>query len=321
MPRIRNYSEQETHDLLETFVFPQECDSPFFPADAPRKFVGSFIEKRIDAKATHLNLERAARLIRFFALRDRIGQIVALLAGGEKVPTDVKRSCHIIVTAGELGQPPEQKSAVDYFQKLVGGSLAPNTFDLLIPTFFSLPPKTPDAALTKRVHDTAEDCEKKGPASQLGELMEYDERQMPWMLEAKTKKDTILGMKPGPERLGRWAEVYLGFDHNTPFMWHESAGYGLLADFWDIGVPDVQSSHTGGDLTLLTKPCPADEAAIKALTDAMAKLDSTPGLDKEYVKMVKTRGYRARGFFLEKFTDDQNQDREQNLRPQDDLIM
>jgi hypothetical protein len=321
VPRIRNYSEQETHNLLETFVFPQECDSPFFPADAPRKFVESFIEKRIDAKCTHLNLERGTRLIRFFALRGRIGQIVALLTGGEKLPTDVKRSCHIIVAAGELGQPTEQKPAVDDFQRLVGGPLAPNTFDLLIPTFFSLPAKTPDAPLTKRVHDAADECEKKGPASQLGELMDYDVRQVPWVVAAKAKKDAILAMKPGPERLGRWAEAYLGFEHDTPFMWHEPAGFGLLADFWDMGVPDAQSSHTGGDLILMTKPTPADQAAIKALTDAMAKLDKTPGLDKEYVKMVKTRGYRARGFFLEEFTDEQKEDREKNLRPQDDLIM
>lgn len=321
MPRIRNYSEQETHDLLESFVFPQECDSPFFPADAPRKFVESFIEKRIDAKATHLNLERAGRLIRFFALRGRIGQIVALLSGGEKVATDVKRACHIISAAAELGQPAEQKIAVDHFQRLTAGPLATGTFDLLIPAFFSLPPKTPDAPLTKRVHDAAEECEKKGPASQLGELMDYDIRQTPWMLAAKAKKDAILAMKPGPERLLRWAEAYLGFDHDTPFMWHEPAGYGLLADFWDMGVPDPQSSHTGGDLVLMSKPCPADEAAIKALTDALGKLDKTPGLDKEYVMMVKTRCYRARAFFLEQFTDEQKEDREKSLRPQDDLIM
>ncbi len=298
MPRQRDFPEDQVKTMLETYVFPKDCHSDLFPSSLRPEVVSPFIRKRVDSKCLEFSMGRATRLARFYVLRDCAGQLAKLLVGGEKSPADIRRSCYLIVSVAELGTPAEQQAAAQAFEQLVAVPAATEVLDVLITTFFSLPARVPADPLKKRIHAALEECERSGPEGKLGELMSYDIRRFPWAVTAKGRKDFFAGMKPGPERLLNWTEAYLGFKTDSPFNWEEQAGVALLADAREQG----------------------DQAAIIALRTVMAKIDPSKE-DAELVKFRKTRGYRARAYFLEKLDEEQSDDQKASLRPQDDLIM
>jgi hypothetical protein len=268
------------------------------PRDLKREAVSGFIRDSLTATAGYMQMDRAMRLVRFYVLEDCIDQLKGFLTGNERTPADLERTCRVIVPVAELGSPPMQQEAVKHVQRLIDLPIARQRLGLLIDTFFNLPVRTPPAALQARVRSSREDVEKNGPEQDLGQLMDYELRELPWMIEEKGRKDGIPLIKDDAARRRKWAEAYLGFDQKTPFRWDEAAGFYFLADVRKAG----------------------DAAAIAALQAAMERID--PKKDKpELVKMRKTRGYRARQYFLESLDEQTQRDRQANLHPQDDLIM
>jgi hypothetical protein len=187
---------------------------------------------------------------------------------------------------------------VKEFERLLAAPVAVDGMETLINTFFSLPPKVASTAITKRVADLLAECERKGPEEKLGHYMEFDIRLLPWVISAKTRKDSILSLPAGPQRLQRWAEAYLAYDSTSPFQWDRHAGFAL-----------VQDGRAAGD-----------PATVKAVTAAMAKIDPNKD-DPALTKFRKTRGYRAREFFLETLTEEEKDDVKDFQRVQDDLIV
>ena len=298
MPRRGQYTDEQVKIMLQSYVLPQGCDAPLMPRDLKPEVVSDFIRDSVNAGLATKSITRAVRLARFYVLRDRAGPLIGLVGGRERNRAELEKSCRLIVAAGELGMAAEQEEAVKQFQRLVDEPVAREGLDVLIETFFSLPPRTPAEPLAKRVRAALEDCEKNGPEGDLGWLMNYDIRDLPWMLEEKARKDAVPTIKDDATRRRRWAEIHLGFDQKNPFNWEEHAGFYLLADVKEAG----------------------DAPAVEALKTAMSRIDPSKD-EEELVKLRKTRGYRARKYFLEPLDEEQEDDLKANLRPQDDLIM
>lgn len=298
MPRQGQYSDTQAKAMLEAYVNPKECGNAMMPRDLKPKVVSDYLRQAITPQSLLIPVKRAVRLVRFYVLRDRVPQLAGLLTGGEKKINDLRRSCDLIVAVGELGAAAEQQAAVKHYERLLGLPLAVEGFPELIETFFSLPPRTPPDALKKRTRAALGEAQKKGPEDQVGQLMNYDIREVPWMLEEKARKDGVPLVKDDVLRRRKWAECYLGYDQKAPFRWEEQAGFYFLADV------------KGAD----------DAAAVAALRAAMSRIDPSKE-DGELVKVRKTRGYRAREYFLDMLNEDEKDDREGNLKPQDDLIM
>jgi hypothetical protein len=297
MPRVGNYTPDETRALLKQYVLPTGCASDPFPTDLRTEWVSAFIRDTVQRDFIGLPMRRATDVVRFYALDDRTGQLAGLFTGSERTFADLQRACYLIVALCELGTADQQQAAVKQFERLVQAPVARDGFQALSETFFSLPPRVPATALAKRVSEARADCERRGPEDKLGDLMEWDERLLPWVLSAKTRKDMIVGLPPGPARLQRWAEAYLAYENTTPFTWDRQAGFAL-----------VQEGRAAGDAV-----------TVKAITGAMAKIDAKKD-DAELTKFRKTRGYHAREFFLEALTEEEKEDQAKETRPQEDLV-
>lgn len=298
MPRQGQYTDAQVKVTLDGYVKPRECASTPMPRDLKPEMVADYVRSAVTADLGYMQMDRAMRLVRFYVLRDSIDHLAGFLAGRERTPADLERSCRVIVAVAELGTPEQQQGAVKQFQRLVDTPPARQRLALLIDTFFSLPARTPPEALKARVRTLREEVAKNGPQEDLGVLMDYDLRELPWMLEEKGRKDSIPQIKDDATRRRKWAEMYLGFDQKTPYRWDEQAGFYFLADVRSAG----------------------DEPAVAALRAAMSRID--PNKDNpDLVKLRKTRGYRARQYFLETLDEKSERDRQANLRPQDDLIM
>jgi len=297
MPRLGTYTDEEAQHVLEQYVVPKECASQPMPIDMLPERVSRFIRDTVRKDLWGLPMRRATDLVRFYALRDRVEQFAGFFTGTEKTRHDVERACRLIVVLSELGTPDQQNLAVREFERLVNSPAAAEGLEVLIETFFSLPPRASSATIRKRVTDLRAACERKGPPEKLGEYMEYDIRQLPWVISAKTRKDSILSLPAGPQRLQRWAEAYLAYENTTPFAWDRHAGFAL-----------VQDGRAAGDA-----------AAVAAIKAAMARIDPNKD-DPELVKFRKTRGYHAREFFLDTLTEEEQDDQKRYTRVQEDLI-
>jgi hypothetical protein len=298
MPRIGNYTEEETRIVLEQYILPKECAADPFTTDLRPEWVSTFVRDSVKKDLIGRPMRRATDVVRFYALRDRTDQLAGFFTGNEKTQNDLERACFLIVTLCELGTPDRQNAAVKEFERLLAAPVAVDGLETLINTFFSLPPKVASTAITKRVSDLRAECERKGPEEKLGHYMEYDIRLLPWVISAKTRKDSILSLPAGPPRLQRWAEAYLAYETTTPFAWDRHAGFALAQDGRAAG----------------------DPATVKAITAAMAKIDPKKD-DAEITKFRKTRGYRAREFFLETLTEEEKDDEKDFQRVQEDLVV
>jgi len=298
MPRIGNYTDKETRAVLEQYIVPKECAAAPFPTALRPDWVSEGVRDIVKSKHTGRTMRRATEIVRFYALRDRVDQFVAFITGGEKTQTDVERTGNLITLVSELGTSAQQSAAVKEFDRLVASPAAAEGLEALIEAFFTLPPKTPSAGIQKRVSDLYTECERKGPEDKLGRFLECDARLLPWAISAKTRKDSILVMPPGPPRLQRWAEAYLAYENTTPFAWDRHAGFGLVQDARDQG----------------------DPAGAQAVAAAMGKIDPKKD-DVEVTKFRKTRGYRARQFFLQPLNEEQEEDERDHSRSQEDLLV
>lgn len=296
MPRLDPCTDEQARGFLEDYVFPKECVTDDFPSGLKQELVSEYLGERITADLTHFSFARAARVLRFYALRDRIDQLIGFLGGGERTSQELDKTCSMIVPIAELGTPAQQKRAVEEFHRLLADRVAEEDFGVLIHTYFSLPSRTPLQPLKDRVHAAAVHCERKGPANKLGELIEYDARLVPWVISAKSVKDGIMREPIGRERFVRLVRAYLVFDFKTPFLWDEQAGFALLAD-----------ARTAGD-----------EAVAEAFKEVMTRADDD---DEEGSKFRKTRAYCARAYFLDQLDEEEEVDRVDNMRMQEDLIM
>jgi len=301
MPRQGQHSDEQTARILKSFVFQKECSQDLFPSDLKPKLVSDFIRDEVPPDALERPVSRVSKLARFYNLRDRAEQLVDMIPGNERKPIDVQRSCHLIIAVAELGDAGQHGQVAQAFDKLVFSSGAGEVYEDLINTFFSLSPKASPDALTQSVGDARARVEKSGPAGQLGQLMNYDIRDIPAMLEEKARKDGLLTLQDLPLRRQRYSEVYLQMDRKSAFLWDQQAGYALLQDARNLGEPA------------------GDTAAIVALAAAMERID--PNADPELIKFQKTRGYRARRFFNEVLDEEIEDDAKDSLRPQDDLLM
>lgn len=297
MPRLGNYDEDETRAMLKQYILPEECASDPFPTDLRPEWVNSFLRDEFKSDLGLLATHRATDLARFYSLPERVEQFLQAIGGNEKTDRDFERSCHLIIAACELGTPDQQSAAVKQFERLLASPNVRPGLELLINTFFSLPPRVPSADLRKRVGELRVEVERKGPEEDVGEFMEFDLRLLPWVIAAKTRKDSILAQPDAAQRLQRWAEAYLGYENTTPFTWDRAAGFALAQEARDQG----------------------DAPAVKALTIAMERIDPKKE-DREEVKFRKTRGYRARRYYLEPLTEEQQEDMGDAERAQADLI-
>lgn len=297
MPRQGNYTEQQAKAMLEDYIHPGECDADVFPTDLDPRVVSDFIRDEVQPSDDEFSMGRAVMTARFYTLRDRVGQFEGFLQPKEKDRDALVKTCSLITTLAELGTPAQQRRAVEEFDRVLPERVAEQGLDLLIRTFFSLPPRTNQKPLRERAAQARVNCERNGPEEKLGDFMDYDIRLLPAMTTEKSRRDGILNLPRGPERLQRWAEAYLGLAHKTVFVWDKQAGFGLLADARDEG----------------------DEAAVTALTAVMGKLDAKVQ-GAEFNSFAMTRGYRARVYFLEQLEEEQREDRDRHERTQQDLI-
>lgn len=298
MPRQGDYTNEEAKDLLEDYVLPKECATSVFPRDLKPEQVSAFVRNDVKKDLSAGPMRRATQVVRFYNLKDCVEQLSGYFSMDEKTKDDFIRAGHLIVMMAELGTADEQDAAVKQFERLVAAPAAANEgLETLCQTFFSLPPKASPAAIRKRVADARAECERKGPEQKLGLLMEYEIRLLPWVISAKARKDGILTLPRGPERLQRWTEAYLAYENTTPFTWDGHAGYAL-----------AQEGREAGDKT-----------TYAAVTAAMGKIEPNKD-DKELTLFRKTRGYRAREYFLEPLTDVQKDDLKDSERVQEDLI-
>ena len=301
MPRQGNYTQEQVNTRLQDYVFPEECAAGTFPRAFAPEMVSAFIADRVSAEKPRspARMVRVTRLVRFYTLRDRVGQLQGLIDGKEKAPKDLARSGLLIEAVGQLGDAGRQEAMIKEYERLVADRVAEQDdgLEVLIRTYFSLPPQASSASIKKRVADARAACEKNGPPEKLGVLMNDDIRLLPWVIAAKARKDWIATKLQGAEQMQRWASSYLLFDMDTPFKWDEYAGFALVAAARQQG----------------------DQAAVAAIKDAMQKVKPEED-EQELTQFRKTRGYRAREYFLDSLTEQEQSDYEKNERAQDDLF-
>lgn len=299
MPRQEDYDYPKAKSLLDEYVQPEECATGDLPTAIKPELVSRYIREEVKPDFDLDKMTPAMEVLRFYGLREHAERVLSFIKGGERDVLELRRSCVIIAAVCELGAPDQQKAAVGHFDRLLAGELAEkdDALEYLINTFFDLPPRTPQKPIQERVQRLRERTERQGPENQLGRYLEYHLRLLPWVLAEKGRKDWLLTMPPGPERIRRWAEAYLMFEMETPFKWDRAAAFGLLRLAREEG----------------------DRSAVEALQGAMRRTDPQKD-DPEAVAFRKTRGYKARGYFLEVFDGDTRGDVKASARPQDDLI-
>lgn len=299
MPRQGNYTREKVFEQLDDHIEPGECDVAYLPRDLPPDLVVDYFRQKFDPDWGAANCSRAAEVARFYGTGGAADRFLQPLGAEPGNARDVDKQCYLIVAICEVGSPQQQQDALAAYWRSVDSSVLKDKYALeaVVKAFFSLPPRTPSQRLKDRVIALRTDCERKGPASALSRFMEAEHRALPWVVEEKGRKDWLLTMPGGPERLQRWAEAYLRFDTKTPFKWDRHAGFAF-----------VRLSRQAGD-----------EQAVVALKAAMERIDPDEDTD-DAVRFRKTRGYKARAYFGDVLTEDQERDREKHTRPQDDLI-
>jgi hypothetical protein len=84
MPRIGNYTEEETRSVLEQYILPKECAADPFTTDLRPEWVSKFVRDSVRKDLSGRPMRRATDVVRFYALRDRIDQLAGFFAHNEK---------------------------------------------------------------------------------------------------------------------------------------------------------------------------------------------------------------------------------------------
>jgi hypothetical protein len=301
VPRTGNYTKETIAEVLTDFIDPEECDGQPLPRDFDANIVGDYVSEQLSADYDALSTGRVVEVSRFYKLNQVINDVINILIEAPQTHEELKKTCHLLKAVAELGNPGQQQHAVDVFQGLVPLPLmeSSKSLELLVETFFYLPGSAPTQQLDERVAECLANCKRNGPKNELWRFREVATHTWPWVRSEKGRKDWLHKMPEGEERNAKWAEAYLMFDMKTPFKWDLDAGFGLLR----IARRD------------------SDEAAAKALKQAMSLI--VPTVDPkevEVAKFRKTRGYKAREFFLETLTEEEADDRDASMVSQEDLI-
>lgn len=299
MPRQGQYTKEHTNALLKDYVQPQECSTATMPRDLSRDMVLEYIRNEVKSGFNDAEMGRATRVARFYVLREAVDQFIGMLNTSPKDAKELRKTCHLIVAACELGNEDQQKAAAGAYTTILNSGAAEKgeNLEVLVETFFYLPSTTNKKTITDRVSQLRVQQERKGNTGDLWQFEECERRLLPRVLQEKGRRDWFLKMPAGPERTQQFAEAYLMFEMHTPFKWDEAAGFALLRVARDEG----------------------DKPPVEAIKAAMNKVDPKKD-DPDLVKFRKTRSYAARAYFLDTFDGETKRDAKASAVPQDDLI-
>ncbi len=317
-------NEKQTRQLHD-YLYPRPVEDNFervwgnWPTQLPPEKVSAYLQKQVTTEWNLEQLQHALRLARFYHLSDRSAQFLDLMAELEIKNKDpyksenVRKICALIQAVSELGSPAQKQMAVEAYWRILqlehakllsaewkrnrqeGREYEEENLELIVETFFYLPPETPREALKKKVQDIQMDCEKNGPPKLLGDYGNIHYRFINWMLEEKERKDKILGLSDDTMRTRLWMEHYLRLNL-TPNLhrWDDYAGYRVMAE-----------SHVLGHDTMR-------EIIASLLSAGMQGENKTP----ENEQWLQRRGYRALLFFGGALPETLSQDLVREVAPQ-----
>lgn len=300
MPREADLSEEQSRLTLDDYVVPGECDTASFPGYLKRSVVAEYVDDKLAADSASTILDRLIKLVRFFVLKGSVGAVAARIPDRCKDEGELENALLAIGACAELGGPPRKDQAVEAYDRLVGTRATDQvrTARGLCAAYFDLPRSAKPDKLREHIHRTRVRVRRDGPSVDFAEWNHCDLRLIPWLIEAKKGKDAIIHAKDPKLRIQKWSDMYLAVADKSRFDWSQHAGFYLLAEAQEQG----------------------DEAAVGALETSMAQFDEEKK-GAEFVSFQKTRGYRAREYFLDELTEDEIKDRDAYTRTQDDLIL
>jgi len=208
--------------VLTRFVFGTRKDGPvLLPKRAEPAQVDEFLAKALQADSpTSRQVSKAGDLMRFFDLRGRAEQVARLLNQRERERDEVLRSIAAIAIVGDLGPPPAQQKAGDYYRQLAARDLAEPFYEQLVDLFFYLPePADPkwitdpiDRKRAKLEPDVPNNVDAEVAYKKLGHLKE---NRLNRILKAKQRRHQILAGRDAARRRHDLARCYLRLEQHA----------------------------------------------------------------------------------------------------------
>jgi hypothetical protein len=222
------HSEEQSRELLTTFVFGGRYGGYRVPRGISPEFVSRFIGTSLEADSSTDAYARTLAVLRYYECSDVLPHLGQVLTGRESDATAVLRSCYVLQAMADLGSQEDNARSGAYFDQFLvpHASLTTTLYPALCETLIVLAPSVSPAKLAHRLAAEVAALTPKRGANESA-LMEYDKlaaiqrNDLPAAIFAIQIKDTVarlvdaqrhmplvriyLGLDPGGEPLDTWA--------------------------------------------------------------------------------------------------------------------
>ncbi|HWL95468.1 MAG TPA: hypothetical protein VNT79_18260, partial [Phycisphaerae bacterium] len=246
-------------------------------------------------KLKNRHIVRIGELMRFFDLRSRSPEVQKLLSKQERELPQFYRSLTALTIVADMGDPPAQAAAAQYYQYLCAHRLAQGNYEGLVDTCFHLPASADAKSITDPIAARMKALQPKSAtddnaAVEYYKLEDLLNDRVPTVLAAKKRRHEILEHKSEQRRCQETIRLYLRAERN---------GY---IDYRPWAVMILQRDCNATDPPALAKEF---EHMFQLIMDQAARQAPLPPGDEEDLKKYVTSCARGVDFYRGKL--DQSQ--------------